>query len=258
VILNLVVNARDAMPGGGRLTIRTENVTVDDAGATAHAGLTPGAHARLSVTDTGHGMTPEVQAHLFEPFFTTKGPGRGTGLGLATVYGIVRQAGGAVGAESEPGRGATFSIWLPRSDRPVPVLPPPPAPTPQRGSERVLVVEDDPSVRVLTVRLLRDAGYTVSAAARGDEAIEIAQRDDQTFDLLLTDVVMPGMSGLALSESLLARDPNLRVLFVSGYTQDAIDLAGAAEGSVGFLAKPYAPARLLARIRELLDAPARA
>jgi PAS domain S-box-containing protein len=257
-LLNLAVNAREAMPEGGRFTLETANCTVGpDTGARA-VDLLPGPYVCLVVSDTGQGMTPEVRAHLFEPFFTTRPTGQGSGLGLAAVYGVVRQCGGAIEVDSQPGEGATFRLWFPRAGRPAAAGAPAPAAAPRGAGETLLVVEDDPSVRNLTVRLLRQAGFDVHSAARGDEALELARRSPGRIDLLLTDVVMPGMSGPQLADVLLRERRDLRVLFVSGYTQDTIRQGGTLGPGMAFMPKPYTPTRLVERIREMLDAPAHA
>jgi CheY-like chemotaxis protein len=199
-------------------------------------------------------MTPEARAHLFEPFFTTKPPGQGTGLGLATVYGIVRQSGGHVRVHSEAGRGTTFRIYLPRTDAaPAPGSPPPRPARSARGDETVLVVEDDPRVREVTVRALRGAGYRVLAAGDGREALAVAAAEAGPIDLLLTDVVMPELGGRQVAEALGSRHPAPRVLFVSGYTQDTIVHHGVLDAGVEFLPKPFTASVLLARVREVLD-----
>jgi two-component system cell cycle sensor histidine kinase/response regulator CckA len=255
VVLNLVVNARDAMPRGGRLTIETANVELDERYALGHRGVPPGPYVLLAISDSGHGMTPEVQAHAFEPFFTTKAPGTGTGLGLATVWGIVKQAGGHVWLYSEPGRGTTFKIYLPRTDEAAVGRPPRPPAATLRGSETILVVEDEASVRELAARALAEAGYRVLAAGGGQEALELAAGHDAPIDLLLTDVVMPGLSGKQVADALSAARPGLRVLYASGYTQNTIVHHGVLDPGVRFLAKPFTPSVLLERVRAVLDEP---
>ncbi len=248
VLLNLAVNARDAMPRGGTLTITTGRAT--EAGG-------PGEPARdwvcLAVRDTGVGLSHEAQAHLFEPFFTTKGPGKGTGLGLATVYGIVAQAGGRLRVRSAPGQGAEFEVRLPRGRQgAAPVEAPAPAP-PRGGTETVLVVEDDPAVRAVTARALRAGGYRVLAAAHGEEALELAAREPGPIHLVVTDVVMPGLDGRAVVEALQARRPGLPALFVSGYSHDIISHHGALDSGLAFLPKPFTDELLLERVRAVLD-----
>jgi PAS domain S-box-containing protein len=250
VVLNLAVNARDAMPRGGTLVLRTRNGA--RAGAAADDGVC------LSVRDSGTGMEPEVRAHLFEPFFTTKPDGKGTGLGLATVYGIVSQADGQVRVESEPGRGTTFELWFPRTLDPPVAVSPLPAARAAPGTERVLVVEDDAPVREVTVRALRASGYHVLVAGSGREALALAAAALDGLDLVVTDVVMPGLDGRTMADELRRRRPGLRVLYVSGYTEDAVIARGVLSSGMAFLAKPFTPGALLARVRAVLDAPARA
>jgi two-component system, cell cycle sensor histidine kinase and response regulator CckA len=248
VIVNLAVNARDAMPRGGKLTIETSNVEEGE----GH-GEPGGQYVRLVVSDSGAGMTAEVKEHLFEPFFTTKPAGKGTGLGLATVYGIVAQSQGHIHVESAPGRGTRFQICLPRTlDRPQPVAASgTPAP---RGTETILVVEDDAPVREVTVRSLRAGGYRVLVAASGREALDLDPAALGSVRLLVTDVVMPGIDGGALADALRGRYPALRVLFVSGYTQGAIAERGVVDSGMEFLQKPFTGPSLLARVRSALDA----
>jgi CheY-like chemotaxis protein len=252
VLVNLAVNARDAMPHGGVLTVETANVTVGNDGARREIALPPGAYVRLCVSDTGEGMDPETVARVFEPFFTTKEGGRGTGLGLATVYGTVVQAGGHVAVLSEPGVGSTFKIWLPRAEEGEEAeRPAQPQPAPRGGSETVLLVEDDPLVLATSARALESHGYRVLSARSGDEALAIVR--EQAVDLLVTDVVMPRMTGPTLAREVDRLCPGIPILFVSGYT------AGAALGVVlrergdAFLPKPYTPRTLAAKVREVLD-----
>jgi two-component system, cell cycle sensor histidine kinase and response regulator CckA len=250
VIVNLAVNARDAMPRGGRLTLETRNARASRPGS-APAGEV----VQLLVRDTGVGMSPEVKAHLFEPFFTTKPQGRGTGLGLATVHGIVAQAGGQVQVESEPGVGTIFEISLPRgAQEVVPVAGPATGPAPMTGgTESVLVVEDDPLVREVTARALRSGGYRVLMADSGASALEVASSEAGTLRLVVTDVVMPGLDGKTLANELVRRLPGVRVLFVSGYTRDVISHHGVLDSGIEFLQKPFTSSALLARVRGLLD-----
>jgi PAS domain S-box-containing protein len=255
LILNLAVNARDAMPSGGKLIIETKNVEIDVEYVAAHIGLTPGRYVRLSVSDTGVGMSQEIVEKAFEPFFTTKETGKGTGLGLSTVYGIVKQSGGSIQAYSEPGFGTTFNIFLPRVEENLDaldlqkesdLLP--------KGSETVLLVEDESSVRNLAYRILCQQGYTVLEAANGDEALCIVQEHiGKEIDLLLTDVVMPRMSGKELADRLKTLKPELKVLFTSGYTDDSIVHRGVLAPGTHFLQKPFSPKTLSQKVREVLD-----
>jgi two-component system cell cycle sensor histidine kinase/response regulator CckA len=253
VVLNLAVNAESAMPSGGRLTIETNNIELDEDFTSSHQWIRSGPYVRLSIRDSGQGMPPEVKEHLFEPFFTTKPVGQGTGLGLATVYGIVKQSEGHILVESEPGHGTTFEVFFPRiTESPAAVTPPAPAAATD-GTEAILVVEDDPQVREVTVRSLRAGGYRVLVAADGREALDVAGHDS-TLRLLVTDVVMPGMSGREVADELCRRRPTLRVLYVSGYTHDAIAQRGVLDSGVEFLQKPFTASSLLARVRAILDA----
>ncbi len=255
VVMNLVVNARDAMPDGGRIALRTANEEIDAAAARDRPGLSPGSYTSLSVADTGCGMTPEVQAHLFEPFFTTKAQGKGTGLGLATVYGIVKQSGGYIAVESAPGRGTTFRILLPRVDSPVeePLGPTAPSLAPAAGGT-ILLVEDEAMVREVVREFLLASGYQVVEAADPEEAIELAVRSAMEFDLLVTDVVMPRMTGPALAERICSVRPGVRVLYMSGYTTDAVLQAGLLRSESAFLQKPFRPEELVEKVRSLLAA----
>ncbi|HVY62341.1 MAG TPA: ATP-binding protein, partial [Planctomycetota bacterium] len=254
VVMNLAVNARDAMPEGGKLAIATANVSLDAAAATP-LGLRAGPHVELAVTDTGTGMDEATRRHLFEPFFTTKEAGRGTGLGLSTVYGIVKQSQGGIAVETAPGRGTTFRVYLPRVDEALTARPGSDSdPTRLRGSETVLVVEDEEVVRRLARRSLEQAGYRVLEAGRGQDALDLAARHAGAIDILVTDMIMPGMSGRQLAERLAAARPGLRILFMSGHTEQS-PLDGA-PGSA-FLQKPFTPSDLASRVREVLDAPAR-
>ena len=254
VIVNLAVNARDAMPDGGKLTIATANVDLDETFAQAHLGSVPGSYAMLSVTDTGVGMDATVRAHLFEPFFTTKEVGKGTGLGLATVYGIVKQSGGYISVSSEPGHGSSFKIYLPRIA--TPAEPPAGAPKggPAPGSETVLVVEDEPAVLTLSRRALESQGYVVLAASDADAALRVVERHGGMIHLLLTDVVMPGLSGRELADRLSAQRPGIRVLYMSGYPGDAVVQHGTLPLGSAFLQKPFSPDGLARKVRDVLDA----
>jgi len=254
VIMNLAVNARDAMPSGGKLIIETANVEFDENYPRVHAAMTPGRYVMLSVSDTGFGMTPEVRERLFEPFFTTKEKGKGTGLGLSTVYGIVKQSGGYIWVYSEPGQGTTVKIYFPRVDEEddalfrrdgVSSIP--------QGSETVLVVEDEPSLRSLATHILRHQGYKVLEAADGEEALRVAQECIGEINLLLTDVVMPRMGGKELADRLQTLRPSVRVLFISGFPDDAIAHHGVITPGIAFLQKPFSPASLAQKVREVLD-----
>ena len=253
VVLNLAVNARDAMPRGGTLVLETANVEIDDRYAQAHPGVRPGRYARLAVSDSGVGMSPEVRAHLFEPFFTTKPAGEGTGLGLATVYGIVQQAGGHVSVHSETGRGTSFQIHLPRTEEAEAGPEPAAARRDIGGDETVLVVEDAPAVRELAVRALEEAGYRVLQARNGWEALAAAGAPGPVH-LVLTDVVMPDMSGPQLAQALGRNRPGTRVLYMSGYTENTVVHHGVIDAGVSFLAKPFTPTTLLEKVRQVLDA----
>ena len=255
-IVNLAVNARDAMPRGGRLTLETANVTLDEKFASAYATVQPGPHVMLAVSDTGVGMDAALQSRLFEPFFTTKERGKGTGLGLSTTYGIVKQSGGSIWVYSEPGVGTAFKIYLPRCDEPEAKRETPPVPlaVARTGSEAVLLVEDEAEVRRLVERLLRMQGYAVTAAASPAEAIAAARAAGK-IDLLVTDVIMPGMNGREMARLLAAERPRMRVLYMSGYTDAAIAQQGILPPGTAFLSKPFTPDVLARKVREVLDAP---
>jgi PAS domain S-box-containing protein len=252
-IFNLATNARDAMPGGGRITIETARIALDDTYARTHLGVTPGDYVMIAVTDTGHGMDLETRRRIFEPFFTTKEKGKGTGLGLATVYGIVKQAGGDIWVYSEIGKGTTFKLYFPRiasSAAETDILPPM---TPARdGNETILVVEDERGVRELTAKVLSHLGYTVLVAASGSEAIEISRAHSGEIALLLTDVVMPNMSGTELADELRRTRPDLKVIYVSGYTENTVWRQGALGAGANFLAKPFSREALARKLRETL------
>jgi signal transduction histidine kinase/ligand-binding sensor domain-containing protein/CheY-like chemotaxis protein len=254
VLVNLAVNARDAMPQGGTLRIETTNVVVDEAFARRHPTLKTGEHVRMSVSDTGFGMDEHVMQHMFEPFFTTKEPGKGTGLGLATCYGIVQQLGGAIFPESEPAKGTIFSVFLPRIDLPAEPTPRPRETSIQRGTETVLLVEDEPLVRDIAKSALSDQGYQVLEAEHGEEALVIAREHGAEIQLVLTDVVMPKMGGRELVEQLRKARPAIRVLYMSGYTAASIDEQDVVEPGTSFLRKPFALAEMLGKVREVLDA----
>jgi signal transduction histidine kinase/CheY-like chemotaxis protein len=253
VLLNLAANARDAMPQGGRLVIKTANVSLDAAYAGSHADVRPGPHVMLVVSDSGCGMSRETLARLFEPFFTTKGPGRGTGLGLSIVYGIVRQSGGHIVVHSEPGRGTAFTVYLPRTERCADESSVLPAVEPRRGSETILLVEDEREIRDLLARTLQDHGYRVVAAADAREALDRIREAGVVADLLITDVVLPHMGGRELAERLRGDRPGLKVLFMSGYTDEAIARHGVPAPGMPLLTKPFALGDLLQTVRNLLD-----
>ncbi len=252
IIVNLVVNARDAMPQGGRLVIETGNVELDENYARRNPDVTPGPYVMLAVSDNGTGMDAETQSHIFEPFFTTKQQGKGTGLGLSMVYGIVKQSGGHVSVYSEVGHGTTFKTYFPCVDAPVEPPPPPRERELPPGYETVLVVEDDAAVRSYMRQVLERCNYTVIEAGNAAEALASAGAHPQ-IDALITDIVMPGMGGRELADNLTARLPDLRVLFVSGYTEDAVLNQGKLAPGMAFLAKPFTPRALAGRLREVLD-----
>jgi len=252
VIINLAVNARDAMAGGGKLVIETQNVALDEGYTRLHPELKAGPYVLMAVTDTGVGMDKETMSRVFEPFFTTKEKGRGTGLGLSTVYGIIKQSGGYIWAYSEPGRGSSFKVYFPRTDAPEELPSIPSAGTP-RGKETILIVEDEDGLRQLARIILTRAGYTVLEARNGHEALDVARSHPETVQLLLTDVIMPGMSGNELAGRLLQLHPETKVLFMSGYTEDTIVHNGRLDPGTAFLSKPFTPSVLTTKIREVLD-----
>jgi signal transduction histidine kinase/ActR/RegA family two-component response regulator len=256
VLMNLVVNARDAMRDGGQLTIATNNVSLDENYARTHPGATPGDYVMLSVRDTGTGMTDEVKAHIFEAFFTTKPKGKGTGLGLATCQTIVQQSGGHIAVCSEVGKGTTFKIYFPRVDLPLDVAARPIQPgVLPRGTETLLVVEDEPAVRHLARDVLEAQGYEVLRAANGLHAMFVArEHKGPPIRLVITDVIMPQMGGKVMAEWLKSTYPDLKILFTSGYTDEAIAYHGVLGSGMAFLPKPYTPATLTRKVRELLDA----
>jgi CheY-like chemotaxis protein len=258
VLLNLAVNARDAMPRGGALTVEFTDVTLDEAYARRHPPCVAGAYVLMAVTDTGSGMDETTRSRVFEPFFTTKPKGQGTGLGLATVYGIVKQSGGFIWVYSEPGHGTAFKIYLPRVDEDVEAAPGPVArPAASRTAlreARLLVVEDDPSVRALISEVLSDAGYSVITAATPAEALACVDSLDDPLDLLVTDVIMPGMSGRALAARVAAAWPGTRALYVSGYAGEAVVRQGGLSREDHFLQKPFSEADLLHWVAESLRA----
>jgi PAS domain S-box-containing protein len=255
VVMNLAVNARDAMPGGGKLIIQTANVELDVAYTLEHPGSKPDRYVMLAVTDTGIGMDPETQAHIFEPFFTTKERDKGTGLGLATVYGVVKQSGGYIAVDSEKGKGASFSVYLPRVEQAVAVPEASPAKTlTLQGSETILLVEDAEPLRKLAHMFLKDNGYQVLTAADGEEALQVARQHAAPIQLLLTDVVMPGINGRVLAERLAPWQLGMKVLYMSGYTDSFIAGHGVLEAGTHLLHKPFTEEALMRKVREVLDA----
>ena len=256
VVMNLAVNARDAMPDGGQLTIQTANVNLDAAYTHQHPGSRVGSYVMLRVTDTGTGIDPEIQAQIFEPFFTTKERDKGTGLGLATVYGVVKQSGGYIAVDSEKGKGASFSVYLPRVEHAVAALDLSTVPPGKsvRGSETILLVEDEESLRKLAHMFLRDNGYQVLAAGDGAQALQLARQHTGPIHLLLTDVVMPGINGRVLAERLAPGQPGMKILYMSGYTDSFIAGHGVLEAGSHLLHKPFTEETLTRKVRELLDA----
>ncbi len=254
IVINLAVNAREAMPTGGKLTVETLNVELDEDYCQRHVSVTPGEYVMLSVSDTGIGMKPSIMNRIFEPFFTTKERGKGTGLGLATVYGIVKQSNGDIWVYSEPDSGTTFKVYLPRVSFPLSEPIPRPAHDDARGAETILIVEDEEHVRIIAERVLRSAGYKVLTAASPTEALALLGRlEDGDVNLLLTDVVMPKMSGRQLADELVKTHASLKVLFMSGYTDNAIVHHGVLDSSTNFIAKPFSVNELTRKIREVLD-----
>ena len=254
VIVNLVLNARDAMPTGGYVTIETANVELTkDRLAAEGLALEPGRYVMLSITDTGVGMDETTRAHAFEPFFTTKAKGKGTGLGLATVYAIIDQSGGGIAMDTAPDRGTSIRIYLPVTDAPAPLERQHAAPSATEGTETLLLVEDNDAIREISAQALRRRGYTVFEARNGEEAIDWASKSAVPADMLITDVVMPGMSGPNLAARLMQQTPDLRVLYMSGYTDDATEVHGAFWGGVPLLQKPFTPSQLAESVRLALD-----
>jgi PAS domain S-box-containing protein len=254
VIMNLALNSRDAMPHGGKLTLETSNAILDESYAREHQPVEPGRYVMLAVSDTGHGMSPETQARIFEPFYTTKEVGKGTGLGLSMVYGIVKQSGGYIWVYSEPDQGTTFKIYLPRVDQPVERsgTEKPPSNV-LRGTETILLVEDDPQLRALSSSVLSHCGYKVLTAGSPEEGLSICRTNHSDIRLLVTDVVMPRMNGRQLAEQILQVCPKVRVLYISGYTDNAIVHYGVLDAGLWFLAKPFTLSALVAKVREVLD-----
>jgi CheY-like chemotaxis protein len=266
VLMNLAVNARDAMPDGGKLSVETRNVTLGADATMPEPGMTTGEYVMLSVADTGFGMDEETRAHLFEPFFTTKAPGKGTGLGMATVYGIVKQSGGFLSVQSEIGRGSVFRIWLPASEDSVPVASGNHAAAqaqPRNGDETILVVEDEKAVRGFLREALERNGYRVLEASNGKEALEKAAEaaarggtlpgNEGEIRLLVTDVVMAGMNGRELADEVLGMLPGIKVLFISGYADRAIVHQGVIDEGLEFMRKPFTPLDLARKVRAVLD-----
>jgi two-component system, cell cycle sensor histidine kinase and response regulator CckA len=254
VIMNLAVNARDAMPRGGKLTISTSNVAIDQRSNLRNRTLEPGQYVMLAISDNGMGMSEDVQAHLFEPFFTTKGLGKGTGLGLATCHGIICQSGGDIRVYSEVNTGTTFKIYLPRTDAVLAAIGNNEPKLLPKGSESILVVEDEPAVRTLAVRILRQRGYQVQESGNAFEALEMI-RKNAPFHLVLTDVIMPQMSGKSLHDEIMSQRPGSKVLLMSGYTDDALAHHGVLDEGLSFLEKPFSAAQLTRKVRDVLDAP---
>ncbi len=253
-IVNLAVNARDAMPLGGRITIETSNAEIDETYAKTHMGVKPGEFVMIAVSDTGHGMDSATRQNIFEPFFTTKQHGKGTGLGLATVYGTVKQSGGDIWVYSEPGQGTTFKLYFPRVAEPVSAgLMEDSVHNSHGSSETVMLVEDETQVRDLEVRMLRQLGYTVLAAANGEQALDASRAHPGEISLLVTDVVMPNMSGKQVADALVSSRPGLRVLYLSGYTENTVVNHGVLDSNVDFLSKPFTSEALARKVREILS-----
>ena len=258
VIMNLVVNARDAMPRGGKIVIETSNVQLDESCEQKHKAedkIVPGPYVMLSISDTGVGMTEEVRERAFDPFFTTKDKDKGTGLGLSMVYGIVKQSGGQIFLHSEPGMGSTFKIYLPRTDAGPEIGAEDSKSIPLTGDEIILLVEDDHSMRKAAGRILVRHGYRIIEASNPKEALEKFEKDGEVIQLLLTDIIMPGGNGRELAEKLRVKKPNLKVLFMSGYTDQIISENGLLEGGFNLIMKPFHAEHFLRQIRQILDTP---
>jgi two-component system, cell cycle sensor histidine kinase and response regulator CckA len=255
ILVNLAVNARDAMPDGGKLTIETANVYLDEDYHATHPYIKPGHHVMLALSDTGCGMSAEVKSHLFEPFYTTKQKGRGTGLGLATIYGAVKQAGGTIEVYSELGKGTIFRIYLPAITESPEALEMDKSTTTSlpKGEETILLVEDERIVRELATKILKRLNYSILPASNGAEALEIARNYNGIINLLITDVVMPGMNGRQLAEQLQQMRPQTKVLFTSGYTENAIAHHGVIDSNLNFIGKPYSSRDMANKIRRILD-----
>jgi len=255
VIMNLAMNARDAMVNGGRLTIETKNVVLDQAYVAERSGIAPGAYVSIGVNDTGVGISQELQARIFEPFFTTKERGKGTGLGLATVYGIVKQSGGHVSVYSEVGMGTSFTVYLPRVNDPLETTPSRPASGPEGGTETILLVEDQPTLRELFGTMLNQRGYRVLTAASPAEALELSKSCADKVHVLMTDVVLPGMNGRALAEQFAEIRPGIKILFISAFTETVVAQNGKLASGTTFLQKPFTHKDLARKLREILDQP---